>query len=89
MQTPKERSATQPEAAFPDVLNHEGYRKFRGHVFPSDEALKYFIRKHRIRLFECGALLEVGGRHLIVGSKFDAAVIELGNAPRATTGKST
>ena len=87
MTTPKERSATQPEAALADVLRPEDYIKGRAHVFVSLESFKWFARKHRASLFERGALLEIGGRLLVVERRFDAAVIELSNAPRSTSGR--
>lgn len=84
---PKERSATPPEGALADVLNPDDYVNERSHVFQSMESFRYFLRKHRTLLFERGALLEIGGRILIVAPKFDQCIFDICSTPRATTSR--
>lgn len=88
MKAAKERSQAGPEGPLSDVLVPETYQQERQQVFRSQPSLKYFMGKHRVELFRRGALIEVGGRLLIVRERFDAAVLELSSAPRASsTGK--
>lgn len=54
------------------------YQATREVVFPSPTSLQWFIRRHRARLVETGALLHVAGRLLIHAPKFDQAVMDLG-----------
>lgn len=85
MTTAKERSQAHPEGALCDVVLPDEYVESRPKVFGSKESWRWFTRKHRDQLFAMGALLEVGGRTLVVATAFDRAVLELANAPRKTS----
>lgn len=54
------------------------YRARRAHVFPSGNALQWFVRQHRARLVEAGALIMLTGQWHVVEDKFDAVVIQVG-----------
>lgn len=54
------------------------YRAQRVHVFPSENALTWFVRRHRSELIEAGALMMITGQWHAVGDRFDAFVIEAG-----------
>ena len=50
----------------------------RSHIFPSQASLDWFIRKHKKRIIECGAILAPTGRKLINIEVFDQLVLEIG-----------
>lgn len=54
------------------------YQATREAVFPSPTSLQWFIRRHRARLIEADALLQVSRRNLIHPDKFDAEVLAIG-----------
>lgn len=72
-----------------DLLRFDEYRPStpaRERLFRSEEALRWFARRHRTELFEFGALKEIAGRLWISGQAFDRAVLVLGSSPRKTCG---
>jgi hypothetical protein len=54
------------------------YRADRAHIFPSPGSLEWFVRRHRERLIDKGALLVIAGRTQIDPSAFDQTVLEVG-----------
>jgi hypothetical protein len=61
------------------LLNPERYRNLgRTEVFPSESSLQWFIRKHKDRLINCGALLAPTSRKLINPPSFDEVVLAVG-----------
>lgn len=54
------------------------YREPRAGVFASEQALLWFIRQHKARLIEAGALLLISNRTQIDAVAFDRVVIEAG-----------
>ncbi len=69
------------QLAVPELVLPENYRiTGRTSVFPSKASLDWFIRKHKRRLIETGALLAPTGRKLVNPVGFDAVVIEVASA---------
>jgi len=62
------------------------YAKMRANVFGSTESLRWFLRMHRTRLVEAGAVFLLTNRWMVNPTAFDAAVLEIGSraAERAT-----
>lgn len=56
------------------------YRQSREHVFRSEQSLQWFVRRHKSRLVDAGALIMLSGRWHVVPSRFDAIVLEAGQA---------
>lgn len=56
----------------------DAYHDTRGHLFPSMESLRWFVRKNRAALVAAGALLMITGRWMADPSRFDAAVVKIG-----------
>ncbi len=54
------------------------YRAQRTHVFPSDNAMQWFVRNHKAALIEAGALVMLTGQWHAVDEKFDAYVVQAG-----------
>jgi hypothetical protein len=54
------------------------YRQVRAHIFQSDGAMEWFVRKHRQPLIECGALLLIAGQWHAHEGLFDAYVLRSG-----------
>lgn len=64
--------------ALSDVRRLPDYRERRTHIFPSDGSLTWFVRQHKARLVEAGALVMLAGQWHAHESKFDAAVLAIG-----------
>lgn len=60
-----------------------GYRESRQHLFPSEHSLQWYMRVHRKRLVDAGALLMISGRLFIQPGAFDQVLIEEGRANAA------
>ena len=58
----------------------EQYRQTRAHLFPSEQSLLWFLRKHRRELVSAGALLIVAGRNHIDPTACDEVVLRVGRA---------
>lgn len=56
------------------------YQAQREEVFPSATSLAWFMRQHRARLIEAGALVQISGRNLLHEERFDKLVLEIGTA---------
>ena len=56
------------------------YVTTRQHIFPSASAFEWFVRRNRQRLIAAGALSRPHGRQLVHEEKFDAVVLEVGQA---------
>lgn len=56
------------------------YRQSREHVFRSVQSLQWFVRCNKARLVDAGALIMLSGRWHVVPSRFDAIVLEAGQA---------
>lgn len=54
------------------------YREKRAHIFPSDHALQWFVRRRRAELVNAGALVMLTGQWYAHEDKFDAVVLEVG-----------
>lgn len=86
MKTQQGKGNSGPSTALADIQSPESYVETRTHVFPSVESWRWWFRKHRQKLFQRGAVLEIAGRVQVVAPKCDAAVLELGTEPRKTQG---
>lgn len=58
----------------------EEYQSTRTHVFPSQASLAWFIRRHRQRIIDAGAMSIPAGRKLIDNERFDQVVVDVGQA---------
>lgn len=56
------------------------YQTANAHLFPSLNALQWFIRTRHALLTKRKALLKINGRKVIDPQRFDAAIIEAGHA---------
>ena len=56
------------------------YREHRQHIFQSDSALQWFVRKHRQALVADGALMLIAGRWHAHETNFDAYVMKSGSS---------
>lgn len=57
----------------------EDYRSSgRAHLFPSETSLRWFLRAHRDRLVQAGALSRIAGRLWINPVAFDEVVADVG-----------
>jgi hypothetical protein len=54
------------------------YRLERQHIFQSAGALDWFVRTHRSRLIDAGALMLLAGSWHVNPSAFDITVLEIG-----------
>jgi hypothetical protein len=62
------------------------YQRLSGEVFPTEESLKWFIRRNRVELVETGALVMPAGKKLAVVDRFDQVVQQVGERrARAST----
>ena len=50
------------------------YQAAREEVFPSATSLAWFMRQHRARLIEAGALVQIAGRNLLHEERCDRVV---------------
>jgi hypothetical protein len=78
----KRRVQAKPERAR-DILRSElvslwDWRSENAHLFPSDTAARWHLRQHRDAYVKAGALLQIGGRHVIDVLKFEAVLREVG-----------
>jgi hypothetical protein len=51
------------------------YRESRGRFFPSVYSLQWFLRRHKARLIQAGAIVMHGGQWYADEAKFDAIVM--------------
>lgn len=56
------------------------YRQSRAHIFRSEQSLQWFLRRNKVRLVEAGALRMISGRWHALPARFDAIVLEAGQA---------
>lgn len=56
------------------------YQSARTHVFPSRASLDWFIRRHRQRIIDAGAMSIPAGRKLIDNERFDQVVVDVGQS---------
>jgi hypothetical protein len=61
-----------------DVRKLTEYREARKHIFQSDSALQWFVRKHRQRLIDAGALVLLSGQWHACEKNFDDCVLLVG-----------
>lgn len=61
------------------------YQERRKHLFPAPQSLEWYIRNHRSKLAECGALLLIAKRRLIDPKLFDAYVLTAGRQAAAAS----
>ena len=54
------------------------YQRERAHLFPSEESLRWFVRRHKRSLIDAGALLMIAGRLTINPALFDRVVLTVG-----------
>lgn len=54
------------------------YQQLNSEVFPSEESLKWFVRRNRGELVESGALVMPVGKKLVVVEQFDQVVMTIG-----------
>lgn len=83
------RGGSQAAPAKPSVRTASGiaalvtpavYRSKRENVYPSVGSLQWYMRVHRRRLVEAGALYLIAGKTLIEPRRFDRVVMEDGRA---------
>ena len=68
------------ETKLSDLCALPTYRQQRENVFPSEGSLQWFVRTHRDDLVRRGALLMLAGQWRIHVERFDAYVLEAGQA---------
>ena len=56
----------------------EEYRATRAHLFPSHQSLEWFLRLHRGRLTEAGALTIIAGKRRLHAPRADAVLLAVG-----------
>lgn len=56
----------------------QAYQRLNSEVFPTEQSLKWFIRRNRHELVEGGALVMPAGKKLAVVDRFDQVVQEVG-----------
>jgi hypothetical protein len=78
--TPKANNVTR----LTTLVTPADYQTANPHLFPSVNALAWFIRRHAALLVKRRALLKVNGRKVIDPDRFDAAVVEAGHADMLT-----
>lgn len=66
---------------------YEDYQQSRAHVFPSVDSLRWFERQHRPALLAAGALCMPAGRKMVIPTRFDSVVIEVGLKLAAARGE--
>lgn len=54
------------------------YQAARETVFRSEQALRWYMRRHRTKLVAAGAIVVVNRSPLLVPERFDAAVLDIG-----------
>lgn len=54
------------------------YQAARESVFRSEQALRWYMRRHRAKLVAAGAIVIVNRSPLVVPARFDAAVLDIG-----------
>lgn len=60
------------------IKSRTAYQSERSDIFGSTTSLEWYIRRHRRRLNQAGALLVVSGRLMVDEKSFDNAVLEIG-----------
>lgn len=65
------------------VTPPEDYLRGRERIFPSMNALQWFIRANRDTLEAVGAILMLRGQRYLHAERFDQAVLSIGSAKRA------
>ena len=61
-----------------ELASLEADREQRAHLFPSEQSLLWFVRKHRDELVIEGALRVIAGRQKISPAAADRVVLEVG-----------
>lgn len=61
-----------------ELVPPETYAESRPHLFPRPSSMPWFIRVHKARLIEGGALVLVGGRWLASPRHFDRVAVAVG-----------
>lgn len=77
MAAPPDDGARMPRP-LPIMDTDEWRRQYGGHVFRSNESLRYFLRQHLDELIACGAVLSPIGRQMINPPLFERAVLAIG-----------
>lgn len=65
-------------AVLGDVMRIEDYAQTRSHIFPSEPSFRWFLRLHRARFVEAGALLQLTGRNYVRPALADELVASIG-----------
>jgi hypothetical protein len=60
--------------------NQESWRERNEHLFRSDESFRWFLRKHKLRLVEAGAVVLIAGRWHAAPAVLNPLVVALGQA---------
>jgi hypothetical protein len=69
-----------PDDALAGLVPVAQYGKARCHIFRSDTSFTWFVRQHRAKLIEEGALLVLAGRGMINPPVCDKVVLAVGTA---------
>jgi hypothetical protein len=62
------------------------YQAAREHIFPSTASLDWFIRRHRNRLADAGAILKFARQWRLHPARFDTQVLTIGQEQAVRTG---
>jgi hypothetical protein len=73
-------SSTQQSAALAPLLTLEEYQQTRERCFPSAGSLEWYLRMHRSKLIEAGAMLKHRGIWHVHADRFDQAVMDIAQA---------
>ena len=52
------------ESVLSNLVTPDQYQEGRKHVFPAPQSLDWYVRNHRSKLVECGAVLLIAKRQL-------------------------
>lgn len=78
MSQPQLQPEEAPSARVEQFCHLDAYQGSRGHLFPSIESLRWFVRVNRQNLVQAGALLMIAGRWMVDPARFDAEVVRVG-----------
>ena len=64
-----------PAGPLAGLLDLNDYQQRVSNIYPSRTSLDWYIRQHRARLIESGALLHIARKSWVVPEKFDACIL--------------
>jgi hypothetical protein len=66
-----------------EYVDHTELLPLVKNFFPTRNSLRWYVRRHRATLAQCGAIISVAGRHRFHPQRFMRAVVETGMADAA------